>query len=189
MRLAQLTSMCVLAFAVLATSTTAFAAEKNPQVLLKTSKGDVLLELYEDEAPNAVANFVNLVEKKFYDGLIIHRVIADFMAQGGCPDGRGTGGPGYKIACECYSPKARKHERGVIAMAHAGRNTGGSQFYITYIRTPHLDGKHTVFGRVVKGMDVVDSFNVSRTGKPAEKIISATVVSKRDHDYVPKKIQ
>ena len=170
-------------------ATGAVAEEKLPQVLLKTSKGDVTLELFEDEAPNTVANFVNLVEKGFYDGLTFHRVLDGFMAQGGCPKGTGTAGPGYNIKCECYSDKARKHDRGVIAMAHAGRDTGGSQFYITFVKTPHLDGRHTVFGRVIKGMDVVDSFNRSGRGKPPEKITKATVVSKRDHKYEPEKVK
>jgi cyclophilin family peptidyl-prolyl cis-trans isomerase len=130
-----------------------------PQILLQTSKGDVVLELYEDEAPNTVANFVNLVEKGYYDGLTFHRVIDEFMAQGGCPEGTGTGGPGYNIKCECVRKDHRKHERGVISMAHAGRDTGGSQFFINFVKTPHLDGKHTVFGHVVKGMDAIDKFN------------------------------
>src|SRR5687767_10822724 len=133
--------------------------EKLPQVLLKTTKGDVLIELYEDEAPNTVANFVSLVEKGFYDGLTFHRVLDGFMAQGGCPKGTGTGGPGYHIKCECYREDARKHERGVLSMTHAGRDTGGSHFFITFLKTPHLDGKHTVFARVIEGMDVVDKFN------------------------------
>ena len=170
-------------------STAASAAEKNPQVLFKTSKGDVTLELFEDAAPNTVANFVNLVEKGFYDGLTFHRVLDGFMAQGGCPKGTGTAGPGYRIKCECYSPKALRHERGVIAMAHAGKDTGGSQFYITFVKTPHLDGKHTVFGRVVKGMDVIDAFNRSGRGKPPEKITKATVISKRDHEYKPETLK
>ncbi len=138
-----------------------------PQVLLQTSKGDVVLELYEDQAPNTVANFVNLVEKGFYDGLKFHRVLDKFMAQGGCPKGTGTGGPGYNIKCECYRPDAKKHERGVIAMAHAGKDTGGSQFYITFIAPDWLDKKHTVFGKVIKGMDNVDKF--SRTEDRAAK--------------------
>ena len=169
----------------------AFAQDDNklPQVLLETSKGNVVLELYEDEAPNTVANFVHLVEKGFYDGLTFHRVIDQFMAQGGCPKGTGTGGPGYNIACECYREDARKHERGVIAMAHAGRDTGGSQFYITFVKTPHLDGKHTVFGRVIEGMDVIDKFNRTAQGGKAETITKATVKFKRMHDYVPKVVK
>ena len=157
-----------------------------PQILLKTTKGDVLIELYEDEAPNTVANFVNLVEKKYYDGLAFHRVIDGFMAQGGCPLGTGTGGPGYAIACECHQPNARKHGRGSLSMAHAGRNTGGSQFFITFVPTPHLDGQHTVFGKVIKGMEVVDQFERSAPGVKPDKILEAKVVRKRDHEYEPK---
>ncbi|MCA9270323.1 MAG: peptidylprolyl isomerase [Planctomycetales bacterium] len=163
---------------------------KLPQVKFETTKGDVVFELYENEAPNTVANFISLVEKGFYDGLIFHRVIADFMAQGGCPDGIGTGGPGYRIACECYRPDAHKHERGVLAMAHAGRDTGGSQFYITFKATPWLDGKHTVFGRVVSGMDAVDSLNVTGTGKKPDVINKATVLYKTPmKEYKPQVIR
>lgn len=178
------------ALAVLATGFSVHAQEKKkmlPQVKLTTSKGEVVLELYEDTAPNTVANFISLVEKGFYDGLTFHRVIEDFMAQGGCPKGTGTGGPGYHIKCECYKPDAKKHDRGVIAMAHAGRDTGGSQFYITFVATPHLNGKHTVFGKVIKGMENVDKFNITGKGDD-EKIIKAEVLSKRDHDYKPETI-
>jgi cyclophilin family peptidyl-prolyl cis-trans isomerase len=176
----------------LATGLSALAAD-NPQILLKTSKGDVIIELYEDEAPNTVANFVNLVEKKYYDGLKFHRVIDGFMAQGGCPKGTGTGGPGYCIACECYQDNAHKHTRGSLSMAHAGRDTGGSQFFITFEDTPHLDGKHTVFGKVIKGMDVVDQLqridpNRSQPGVVADRILEARVISKRNHPYEPKKL-
>ena len=160
-------------------------ADELPQVLLQTTKGDVLLELYEDQAPNTVANFVSLVEKGFYDGLKFHRVINEFMAQGGCPRGTGTGGPGYHIKCECYRKDYRKHERGSISMAHAGRDTGGSQFFITFIKTDFLDRKHTVFGRVIKGMDVVDKLNRTGPGVAADKITKATIVQKRDHEYKP----
>jgi cyclophilin family peptidyl-prolyl cis-trans isomerase len=168
-------------------------AADNPEVLLKTTKGDVVIELYEDEAPNTVANFINLVEKKYYDGLKFHRVIDGFMAQGGCPKGTGTGGPGYCIACECYQDNAHKHVRGSLSMAHAGRDTGGSQFFITFEETPHLNGKHTVFGRVIKGMDVVDSFQriepgQSQSGVKADRILEARVLSKRNHKYEPKKL-
>ena len=163
-----------------------------PQVLLKTSKGDVIIELYEDEAPNTVANFISLVEKGYYDGLTFHRVLDGFMAQGGCPDGTGRGGPGYHIPCECYQANARKHERGTLSMAHAGRNTGGSQFFLTFIKTDWLDGKHTVFGKVVKGMENVDKLQRIDPSKPQagvkpDKIVEATVVRTRDHDYTPKK--
>ena len=162
---------------------------KLPQVLLETSKGPVVLELYEDEAPNTVANFVSLVEKEFYDGLTFHRVIDGFMAQGGDPTGRGIGGPGYRIACECYRDDARKHDRGVIAMAHAGKDTGGSQFYITFVKTPHLDGKHTVFGRVIEGMENIDKLTPTAGGAERDVIKKATVKFKRMHEYKPKTVQ
>jgi cyclophilin family peptidyl-prolyl cis-trans isomerase len=165
----------------------AVSAEPLPQVLFKTSQGDVLIELYEDEAPNTVANFISLVEKKYYDGIIFHRVIDGFMAQGGDPTGTGTGGPGYAIPCECYKPEARKHQRGTLSMAHAGRDTGGSQFFLTFVATPHLDGKHTVFGQVIQGMENVDKLKRRdpRVGGDADKIVTATVVRKRDHEYKP----
>jgi cyclophilin family peptidyl-prolyl cis-trans isomerase len=165
----------------------AVSAEPLPQVLFKTSQGDVLIELYEDEAPNTVANFVSLVEKKFYDGIIFHRVIDGFMAQGGDPTGTGTGGPGHAIRCECELPNARKHQRGTLSMAHAGKDTGGSQFFLTFVATPHLDGKHTVFGQVIQGMENVDKFKRRdpRIGGDSDKIISATVVRKRNHEYKP----
>ncbi len=166
-----------------------------PLVLFQTSKGDVVLELFEDQAPNTVANFVSLVEKGFYNGLKFHRVMDGFMAQGGCPKGTGTGGPGYKIACECYRPDAKKHTRGTISMAHAGRNTGGSQFFITFGKTKSLDGKHTAFGRVVKGMDVVDKltrtmdqYNRPIPGAKPDVIKKAKVTRKRKHEYKPKKV-
>jgi len=148
-----------------------------PQVTMRTDKGDIVLELAEDDAPNTVANFISLAEKGFYDGLVFHRVIPNFMIQGGCPKGDGTGGPGYVIADE-FSPRL-KHARGVISMANAGPNTGGSQFFITHVATPWLDGKHAVFGRVIKGMDVVDAIQM---GNRIEKV---TVDRKRNHPYVP----
>ena len=134
---------------------------QNPIVTFEMENGDVMkAELYPEIAPNTVNNFISLVKKGFYDGLIFHRVIADFMIQGGCPQGTGTGGPGYTINCEI---NPNKHERGTLAMAHAGRNTGGSQFYICYQPQPHLDGQHTVFGKVVKGMDVADKISQVQT--------------------------
>jgi len=160
-----------------------------PHVLLKTTKGDIELELFENEAPIAVANFISLVEKKFYDNLVFHRVLPGFMAQGGCPTGDGTGGPGYTIPCECYEPNARMHFRGSLSMAHAGRDTGGSQFFLTFQPTPHLNGKHTCFGRVVKGMDVLTKLQrrdpQSPNPPPPDKIIEAVVLRKRDHAYQP----
>lgn len=117
--------------------------------------GEVVIDLFDQDAPNTVANFEKLANEGFYNGLTFHRVIPGFVAQGGCPRGTGTGGPGYTINCEI---NPNKHERGTLAMAHAGRNTGGCQFYICYEAQPHLDGVHTVFGKVVQGMEFVDAF-------------------------------
>ena len=119
-----------------------------------TDRGPIRVELAADKAPLTVANFVNLAKRGFYDGLSFHRVINDFMIQGGCPKGTGTGGPGYKFEDE--TGNGVRHERGVISMANAGPNTNGSQFFITHIKTDWLDGKHTVFGKVVDGLGVVD---------------------------------
>jgi len=164
-------------------------ADDLPRVLLKTSKGDIELELFENEAPNTVANFISLVEQKFYDGLTFHRVMAGFMAQGGCPKGDGTGGPGYAIACECYQPNHRLHFRGSLSMAHAGRDTGGSQFFLTFVPIGHLDGKHTVFGRVIKGFDVLSKLQRRDPEQPdlpnPDQIIEAKVLRKRSHEYKP----
>ena len=120
-----------------------------------TTQGPIKVELYADKAPLTVANFVNLVKHGFYDGLAFHRVIADFMVQGGCPEGSGRGGPGYRFEDE--TKNGVRHERGVLSMANAGPNTNGSQFFITHIKTDWLDGKHTVFGKVLEGLDVVDA--------------------------------
>ncbi|MDB4727207.1 peptidylprolyl isomerase [Saprospiraceae bacterium] len=124
---------------------------------IHTEKGVMKVEFYEDDAPNTVKNFVNLSKKGFYDGLTFHRVIPDFVIQGGCPNGSGAGGPGYKIDCELDGDN-QFHDRGVLSMAHAGRNTGGSQFFICHSRnnTSHLDRNHTCFGRVFDGLDVID---------------------------------
>ena len=123
--------------------------------LFDTDRGQIKVELFADKAPLTVANFVNLARRGFYDGLGFHRVIADFMIQGGCPQGTGTGGPGYKFEDE--TDNGVSHERGVLSMANAGPDTNGSQFFITHIRTDWLDGKHTVFGKVTEGLDVVDA--------------------------------
>lgn len=123
--------------------------------VIDTDRGPITLELYPDKAPLTVANFVNLAKRGYYDGLNFHRVINDFMIQGGCPKGTGTGGPGYKFEDE--TKNGVKHDRGVISMANAGPNTNGSQFFITHIKTDWLDGKHTVFGKVLEGLDVVDA--------------------------------
>ncbi|BAM70462.1 peptidyl-prolyl cis-trans isomerase [Methanothermobacter sp. CaT2] len=122
--------------------------------VIETVKGDIELILFEEDAPNTVANFEKLSNSGFYDGLTFHRVIPDFVIQGGCPVGDGTGGPGYTIKCEI---NPNRHGKGALSMAHAGRDTGGSQFFITLSPQPHLDGVHTVFGKVVRGMDVVES--------------------------------
>ncbi len=168
-------------------------ADDLPRVLLRTTKGDIEVELFENQAPNTVANFISLVEKGFYNGLSFHRVLPNFMAQGGDPKGDGTGGPGYHIACECYRPDYRHHFRGTLSMAHAGRDTGGSQFFLTFVPTGHLDGRHTAFGRVVKGMDVLAKLQRRDPESPRppepDKIIEAKVVRKRPHPYEPKKIE
>ncbi len=171
-------------------------AEKNdlPRVKLETTKGPIVVELFENEAPNTVANFVSLVESKFYDGLAFHRVLPTFMAQGGDPKGDGTGGPDYRIPCECYQENYRKHFEGTLSMAHAGKDTGGSQFFITFLPTPHLNGRHTAFGRIVEGMDVLANLQRRNPQDPPplpepDKIIKAEVLRKRDHAYEPKKVE
>jgi cyclophilin family peptidyl-prolyl cis-trans isomerase len=165
------------------------AADDLPRVLMKTSKGDLVIELFENEAPQTVGNFVSLVEKGFYDGLTFHRVLPGFMAQGGCPDGTGAGGPGYQIFCESDKPDRRSHFRGVLSMAHAGKDTGGSQFFLTFRRTSHLDGGHTVFGRVIEGLDVLEELQRIDPQRPSgvqpDKILEAKVIRKRDHPYQP----
>lgn len=137
-----------------------------------TSLGDFSIELFEDRAPATTKNFIDLAEKGFYDGLTFHRVIEGFMIQGGCPQGTGTGGPGYKISDE-FHPELRHDEPGILSMANAGPNTGGSQFFITLAPTPWLDNRHAVFGRVKDGMDVVEKIGKTRTGlndKPVEPV-------------------
>ncbi|EMI41398.1 MULTISPECIES: peptidylprolyl isomerase [Pirellulaceae] len=122
----------------------------------ETNRGTIKVELFEEKTPKTVGNFEKLCEKKYYDGLTFHRVIADFMIQGGCPQGTGTGGPGYQFEDE-FDPSLRHDGPGVLSMANAGPNTNGSQFFITHVATPHLDDRHTVFGKVIEGQDVVDS--------------------------------
>ncbi len=126
------------------------------QAVINTDKGQMVLELYPNEAPGTVANFAKLANSGFYDGLTFHRVIPNFVIQGGCPKGDGTGGPGYTIKCETDN-NPHKHIRGTLSMAHAGRDTGGSQFFICHSPQAHLDGVHTVFGQLVDGFDVLDS--------------------------------
>ena len=124
---------------------------------IKTSKGDMKGELFQNNAPGTVANFQKLSNDGFYNGLSFHRVIPNFVVQGGCPNGIGNGGPGYNIPCEVTAPK-QFHDKGVLSMAHAGRNTGGSQFFICHNRqgSQHLDGNHTCFGKVMEGLDIID---------------------------------
>jgi peptidyl-prolyl cis-trans isomerase B (cyclophilin B) len=125
---------------------------------IHTEKGVMYVEFYEKDAPNTVKNFCDLANKGFYDGLTFHRVIPDFVIQGGCPEGTGVGGPGYKIKCELDGGN-QYHDRGVLSMAHAGRDTGGSQFFVCHSRnnTSHLDRQHTCFGKVYKGLEVIDA--------------------------------
>ena len=132
---------------------------------MKTEKGDICIEFFDEDAPNTVKNFKNLIQDGFYDGLNFHRVIPNFVIQGGCPNGTGTGGPGYHIPCEINT---QKHLTGSLSMAHAGKDTGGSQFFICHSPQPHLDGVHTVFGKT-SDMDVVNSI------EPGDTIISVGV--------------
>lgn len=141
------------------------------KAILHTEKGDMKVEFYEVDAPKTVENFIKLSKEGFYDGLTFHRVIPDFVIQGGCPVGTGVGGPGYKIDCELDGDN-QYHDRGVLSMAHAGRNTGGSQFFICHSRTntAHLDRNHTCFGKVVEGLDVIDDI------RQGDKINSIEVI-------------
>ena len=140
--------------------------------VIKTSKGDIRVQLAGKDAPIHVGNFVELATKGFYDNLKFHRYVPGFVIQGGCPRGDGTGGPGYKIKCETSAPR-QYHDRGVLSMAHAGKDTGGSQFFICCAResTQHLDGRHTCFGRVVEGLDVIDDI------RPGDLILSVRIVN------------
>ena len=125
-------------------------------ITINTSKGDINITLFPDDAPVTVTSFLNLASNGYYDGLNFHRVIPNFMVQGCCPTGTGTGGPGYKFECECKAH--RRHDKpGILSMANAGPNTNGSQFFITHLPTPHLDGKHTVFGETTAGQDVINA--------------------------------
>ncbi|HHH50083.1 MAG TPA: peptidylprolyl isomerase [Saprospiraceae bacterium] len=136
---------------------------------IHTKKGLMKIEFFEQDAPKTVENFVNLAKDGFYDGLTFHRVIPDFVIQGGCPNGTGTGGPGYQIDCE-LDGENQYHDRGVLSMAHAGRHTGGSQFFICHSRTntAHLDRNHTCFGRVFEGLEVID---LIEAGDVMEKVV------------------
>ena len=158
-----------------------------PRAEILTERGRILVELFEDDAPNTVANFVSLAETKFFDGTRFHRVLGDFMAQAGDPFSRnpeeqriGSGGPGYRIKTQTSD---RRHWRGTLSMANAGKDTDGSQFFITVKPVPHLDGKHAVFGRVLEGQDVVERL------KPFDLIQSVRVLRKRAHPYAPEKLE
>lgn len=148
------------------------------EAIIKTAKGDMRVTFYSEDAPKTVANFVKLAKEGYYDGLTFHRVLPDFVIQGGCPNSRegakgmaGTGGPGYKIDCE-LTGNNQYHDRGVLSMAHAGRNTGGSQFFVCHSRnnTSHLDRNHTCFGKVIDGLDVIDAI------KEGDKIEQISIV-------------
>lgn len=141
------------------------------QAIIETAKGQMVADLYTEDAPKTVENFVSLASKGFYDGLTFHRVVEDFVVQGGCPEGTGRGGPGYTIPCE-LNGKLQYHDRGVLSMAHAGRDTGGSQFFICLNRhnTQHLDRHHTCFGKIVQGLEIINQL------REGDKILSIKIV-------------
>lgn len=145
--------------------------QKLQEALIHTEKGAIKITLFPDAAPNTVTNFAHLAQEGFYDGLNFHRVIPEFVAQGGCPEGSGRGGPGYRIACELEN-NPHKHLKGTLSMAHAGRNTGGSQFFICFAPQPHLDGEHTVFGQI----EETESLKVLDTLKQGDKILKIEII-------------
>lgn len=152
--------------------------QKRYSAVIDTAKGEIVIELFGDKTPVTVNNFVFLSQQGFYDGTIFHRVIQDFMAQGGDPTGTGRGGPGYQFADE-FNPSLRHDKPGVLSMANAGPNTNGSQFFITHVPTPWLDGKHSVFGQVTKGMDVLLSIpprDPQRPDAPGVQLNSITIL-------------
>ena len=151
--------------------------KKKYKARMETDKGTMVIELFADKTPKTVNNFVFLSREGFYDGIIFHRVIKDFMAQGGDPTGNGTGGPGYRFADE-FHPNLKHDKPGILSMANAGPNTNGSQFFITHVPTPHLNNKHTVFGQVVEGMDVLMSIparDPMRPEYPGAKILKVII--------------
>jgi len=152
------TSILLAAFtlAILAAPAQSEESMKDIRIIVKTDKGDIEGVLYPSKAPVTVANFLNLAKRGYYDGLKFHRVIPDFMIQGGDPTGTGSGGPGYRFEDEC-TPELKHDKPGIFSMANAGPGTNGSQFFITHVPTPHLDGKHTVYGSVTEGQDIVDA--------------------------------
>ena len=145
------------------------------KAIIKSDKGDMTVEFYDKDAPKTVANFIKLCEDGYYNGLTFHRVIPDFVVQGGCPDGTGAGGPGYSIDCE-LDGENQYHDKGVLSMAHAGRNTGGSQFFICHSRdnTAHLDKNHTCFGRVIKGLEIIDEI------RQGDKIVNVSIIQDKE---------
>lgn len=170
------------------------AANDLPRVKLTTTKGDITVELFENEAPETVGNFISLVKQGFYDGLTFHRVIGGFMAQAGCPVGDGSGGPGYTIYDESQKPEARMHFRGSLSMAKtAAPNSGGSQFFLCFRPVAHLNKQHTVFGRVIEGMDVLEKLqrrdpDEQNLPEP-DRILKAVVLRDRGHEYAPHKVE
>ena len=163
------TSILLAAFtlAILAAPAQSEESMKDIRIIVKTDKGDIEAVLYPSKAPVTVANFLNLAKRGYYDGLKFHRVIPDFMIQGGDPTGTGSGGPGYRFEDEC-TPELKHDKPGIFSMANAGPGTNGSQFFITHVATPHLNGKHTVFGSVTKGQDMVDAVAQGDTIKSIE---------------------
>jgi cyclophilin family peptidyl-prolyl cis-trans isomerase len=176
----------------------ATVAPGNPLIKITTSYGTITAELFEDKTPNTVANMLTLAEKGFYKDMTFHRVIKGFMAQGGCPHSKpgaggrpGTGGPGYRFADE-FVPELKHDGRGVLSMANSGPNTNGSQFFLCFAAAPHLDGRHTVFGKVIEGLEVLDKLEAAETGqqdRPLEDILfDIRVVRKQDHGYEVQKL-
>jgi cyclophilin family peptidyl-prolyl cis-trans isomerase len=151
--------------------------KKKYSATLNTDKGDIVVELFSDKTPRTVNNFVFLAREGFYDGTIFHRVIANFMAQGGDPTGRGTGGPGYRFGDE-FDPSLKHNAPGILSMANAGPGTNGSQFFLTHVPTPWLDGKHTVFGRITQGLDILLSIpprDPTKVDSPSVKLNRVTI--------------
>ncbi|HLC74227.1 MAG TPA: peptidylprolyl isomerase [Candidatus Nanoarchaeia archaeon] len=178
----RLLVICLLLMFACAQEETIEEGEKNMNrnVIIETNLGTIEIELFEDKAPITTANFIQLAQKGFYNGIIFHRVIPDFMIQTGDPDGDGTGGPGYEIADE-FHPSLKHDVPGILSMANSGPNSGGSQFFITVASTPWLDGKHAIFGKVVKGMDIVDEISLVETGandKPRSPVTMKKVTIK-----------
>ncbi len=154
----------------------------NPTVTIETNHGTITAEMFSDVAPKTAGNFIELAEKGYYDGIVFHRVIPGFMIQGGCPEGTGTGGPGYDIPDE-FAPGLAHTDPGTFSMANSGPNTGGSQFFITLAATPWLDGKHAIFGKVTEGLDVVLAIGKLKTGagdRPVDEVIMEKVTVSED---------